>query len=231
MKTSHRLALVFIIFAVCHGCYAQTTAPSVAPSPAVQISPTPCPPTSIKISTTGLELVGFQTWIIWLVLGVAVVAFVVWFFLLRSEKASFWSAAIPAVVVIIGVMVLLLMIGDWWGRRGARAELRDMIAARGPTIEIPTPQPALVSQTNAGNASQGSSWPLYIGLVMGFALLIGIEVAVFKYIHLRWGSKAETETNDLGGRLKQLHYVVDRLDSHLHRELYDLRRELGLRGE
>lgn len=190
--------------------------PSALASPPVNASPSPSPgnagtpdklnPTLVRISPSGLELSGFPTWIIWVLLGVAVAAFLVWFFLLKSDKRPDWlliGSVVFAGIFLLGVM---LAIGSWWGRRSARAELQDLIAAQTRNLASPS-QPALAPQASPGSVPQASPSPigqstvpsvvaspsastgpaLYM-VIMDFALLVGTEMALFMYIYLRWGS-------------------------------------------
>lgn len=164
MCLSHRLAGVLVILLLATCCYAQAPSPSVNPSPTAsaassnsQASATPAKPdsTTVKISTSGLELSGFPIWIIWVVIAVAVVIFLIWFYLLRSKNKKRDRLLLPtAVAAIISGLALTFLVGGWWGRKGAREELRDLIAARG-TIEGPTTQTS--PQLTAPPASQPTS--------------------------------------------------------------------------
>ena len=174
--------------------------------------------TSVKISTSGLELSGYPTWIIWVVLAVAVVAFVLWFFLLRSDKGPSWL--LIGTVGIAGIFFLASMffVGNWWGRSSARSELRELIG-RAQTTEVSAPQPTpmpqpttTTPQTNqTPQAIAGASWPFYM-VVMVFMLAVGIEAAVFMYIYLRW-SWRRWRWRDRSDRSPDFEdYIVRRLD-------------------
>lgn len=204
MKTSHRLVVGFIVLTLCHCCYAQIASPSVAPSPAAQTSPTPCPPTSIKVSTTGLELSGFPTWIIWVFLAAAIVGVLFSTIMFKADAEKF---ATPLVVAILLICILVLgmtfSFGSWWGHRAARNELQELIAARAAsTVEVPLPAAASVSQ----------SWPFYM-VVMGFSLFAGFEIALFMYIYLRWGWRHWRRHWDPINRPSNFEdYIISRLD-------------------
>ena len=210
MKKSLFLALVFALLPIA------TLAQTSSPSPAVSIQPSPSPQatttntpdsTSVKISASGLELSGFPTWIIWVVLAVAVVAFVLWFFLVRSNKGPDWLAIGTVGIASILFLALMFLVGNWWGRSSARSELRELIGSRTGTIEVSAPQTAPTRQEDSG-----SSWPFYM-VLMTFLLATGMEAAVFMYIYLRWGRRSWHRRDQSDRYWDFEDYLVRRLDS------------------
>lgn len=182
MRTS-LLTLVITLFSI--AIFAQTPSPSInQPSPDVQVTPTS---TSVRVSTSGLEVSGFPTWIIWVVLAVAVVAFVVWYLLLRSEKAEKSKFASGGLGVVAVIAVLLL--GTYWlSRRNANQELQQAISSRAEqsvTVSVPQPTP-LAQASTVPQVGVPASVPVYI-VLMVFVLLVALETALFMYIYCRWG--------------------------------------------
>jgi hypothetical protein len=242
MCLSRRLLTLLIVAFFCIYFYPQATAyaQTVSPtntnplpsanvaSPTPQASATPCKADStlVKVSTSELVFSGFPTWIIAVLIGVAAIVFLIWYFLLRSKKRSdksnkwswIWSWASPLAVgiCITLLLALTLSVGILLGRRSAREELRDFIAARGGTIEFPTNQaspqlsPTPTSPSNAQLTSQASpqqtpepspspqpslqqsqpqpsAWPISTIVVGTFGFLFLIGAEILLYIWLRWG--------------------------------------------
>jgi hypothetical protein len=179
------LSLLLIALSIAQPAYSQAT-PNANPTPVASVSVSPSPTatqqqqTTVKVSTSGLELSGFPTWIIFLLLGVAIVAFMVWFFLLRSESNK---TGLLGIVGVLAVIAFSFVFGMWWGRGAARAELREIIG-RNASIEIPVTQPA--QQTPLPQTSSvAESSPFYM-IVMGFTLLLGLEIALYFHLYTNW---------------------------------------------
>jgi hypothetical protein len=168
----------------------------------------------LKLSTSGLELSGFPTWIIFIVLGVAVAAFVVWYFLLRSEKERFSRFLIPlGALAALSVIALSVLAGYWRGREDTRTELREIIG-RSTEIAIPAPQPT--PQATVQTIPQLTPTPeadIYSRFYLPGFMLLSLLIAGFT-VHIFMASLIRLRESAI---LREAIHRAEHLDIHLHR--------------
>ena len=155
--------------------------PTTSPATTNQVNQlpaaSPAPTTGVKISVQGLELTGFPTWIIWVLVGVAAVALVVWILLFRSYRASTASITTAGVLAAVLTIVLVFLLGNWWGKSSARSELEKQAAAKAAIQVQALPDPP--------EAQSGLSVHTEI---LAFILILGIEFIFIAFVFYRWGS-------------------------------------------
>jgi cobalamin biosynthesis Mg chelatase CobN len=97
---------------------------------------------SVKVSTSGLELSGFPTWINVLILIIAVIAFLVSFWYVPKAIENNSMAGI--VIALLIVAIIFFFIGRIWDRWGATSEIRQKVekAKEESRSEIPPSLPA-----------------------------------------------------------------------------------------
>ena len=211
------VVLVFSLFTLSLGQQPNTSIQQ-SPTPLPTTSPittnqvnqlpaaSPAPTTAVKVSVEGLELTGFPTWIIWVLIGVAAVALVAWILLFRSYKATTASITTAGVLVAILTIVLVFLIGNWWGKSSARSELEKQAAAKA----------AIQVQTLPDTPEAQSGLSLHTE-ILAFILILGVEFVFMAFVFYRWGSgyhsnhqrMIERQVKELAGkRLENVEYRI-----------------------
>lgn len=216
MKT---LLILILVLASSALAVAQVPTPSPSGTADARLNGTPSPTahpeavpnTTVKVSTTGIELSGFPTWIIWLVLGVGAVAFLIWYLLLRSDKAEKSRLGLVS-ISILALPVLFVLVGYWLGRRWSNDELQAALAARTTvTVPAPTPQVIQVHDRSATDQIQvdNAGFYRYIGYGLSYIVIL-FELNMLLYIWFRWGPLSK-------GERQELHNLRDEVQHLRHR--------------
>ena len=141
--------------------------------------------TTVRISREGIELSGFPTWIIWVLIGVAVVCVIIFFVLRSKDTTSDMPFFVLGVIFLLILGAIVFSVGSWWGRSSARSELQQIIAAQSSSVsqnqsslsQTPTPLPSSVSDAPVSSPFYANIW--------GFTLLVGLEALIGMYLFVR----------------------------------------------
>jgi hypothetical protein len=99
------------------------------------------PTNSLKISSEGLELVNFPTWLILIVIVIAALLFGFWYFMKKRGMRGLLPKTVAVLTALMAANILLL-VGIWWGwRGGVRGDLAERLRTAKPEAETQTQNP------------------------------------------------------------------------------------------
>ncbi|HXU38100.1 MAG TPA: hypothetical protein VN937_17190 [Blastocatellia bacterium] len=211
--------------------------------------------TSIVVGPTGIQLSGFPTWIIWVVigtLGIGSLSYYLWI------KPNFYrnsnTRAITEVCLILLAAVLLVAIGIWLGNwfsnkgleklveNGSVRLARDSTQTSRDSATLPVDAPIQTPQVTTkpvdsilketGETSVWGPWTVGVTIGLSFLLLSGLEFLLYRRLALL-GYRVDQTSEEMHARqmreeMRESREIRDRerWESQVEERLYEIRERI-----